>query len=720
MASRCLGIPEIALFVCAQLRRSKHFGTLASLALTCSATREPALDVLWEGQESIIPLLKTFPQHVVMYGCLTLADDISEADWEHVQSYSRRIRRLTLEADDGVLFGQGRKNGDDDDEDSASVSVEFETVQQLQTHAGSDPLLPNLWHLDCDSLDSSWLPLIPLFLNPSLRSLRLCPGAEEESMAVLATFPSKCPNLVTFDANWDEVNDTFTVQQSLFFFATGNHDIRADDDDEASDGDEHAVHSSPFEGDDENMDAALTEAAVRGSSEEFDDLDRQIAKWQEGMRNTFSRWSSLVSVDLPDADPIILAHLGRSSVLETLKVAVLFESEWKPATELAFAPLKYLKITTATPMCPHRIMRSMSSTPLRLKTVEITWEDLHGGDSDENRRRNLDAIAECVDAASLQNVSYLQDYNHGPWTPTHWTALPGDAIVQFTRFPNIMRFDVHSLAAAWPKLRIFSLDVKRALHLGRARARKPTLASLISFAHSCPRLSAFGVVLDAIHIPPLPTATSKSKHRKRTHPLTFHLYGSPIRNATHVTDFVCSVFKNRTCIRFGCRKWSDGQASPRARGGLGIATFTPSSPMPTFIDRIPRYPGRRAILESINFSAAANAAFSTITARCTQQLEALDEAGPSDSNVLALRILHVLDCSNSAIGEVLEAEMITTSEEQRLKIAEYYVARLADVFAGEVEEEKPVPAKKRARKPKCVVIVLRLWRAARRARRRQH
>ena len=62
MAPRCLEIPEILLLVCAELRTSKRLGTLASLASTCSATREPALDVLWEEQDSIVPLLQTLSQ----------------------------------------------------------------------------------------------------------------------------------------------------------------------------------------------------------------------------------------------------------------------------------------------------------------------------------------------------------------------------------------------------------------------------------------------------------------------------------------------------------------------------------------------------------------------------------------------------------------------------------------------------------------------------------
>ncbi|KAI5899497.1 uncharacterized protein SCHCODRAFT_01146571 [Schizophyllum commune H4-8] len=773
MAPRCLEIPEILLLVCAELRTSKRLGTLASLASTCSAMREPALDVLWEEQDSIVPLLQTLSQDRVSESVLTLERYISQADWDHMQYYARRIKRLTLEADDGMLCGIGsrRRDEDDDDDDEElydedrDYSIETSTLELLQSRAGHEPLLPNLRHLDYGELDSSWLPFITLFVNPSLQSLRIRPSIEDESMNILATLPSLCPNLITFNANWEEVNDGFCQDGGFMVFEFG---------DDGSDGGDDDGSSSSYADNGEFPAASELDVAARAESE---DPDKEIENWQAAMRETFCRWNSLVSLDLPDADPVILAHFGKSPVLETLKLAVLFEADWKHATEPAFPNLAHLKITTATPLCPPCIIRSLSSKPLHLKSIEITCEDLHGGDADENRRRVLDAIAECIDPATLQRISYLQVYRNGPFLPTHWRPLPGDSIVQLTRFPKITHFDVHCwvdvqdediamLAAAWPKLRVFSLDVKHPLHLGRARAVKPTINCLNSLATACPRLFALGLVLDAMDVPDLPEPHSDdAQTRKRKSPLILHLYGSPIKNANKAADYICSVFHKYANIKFGHSKWSDGQASPHiVTGELTNSTFF-GVPLPTLIDRTPKYSAasrksfspalhpastaarpvhlRESTMakldfdkQTVTYSKGTAAALLAIFTNCQEQLAALYDVGPSDNSVLAIRVLHVLQCSKAAVHEAIYAEWMTSSEEQRNKLAEYYWAEMAgtarDVYGAEMlmggpPEPQPEPPKKKKSSRKGCVMMLSLSfisltlydSAARRTRKRQ-
>ncbi|KAL1665863.1 hypothetical protein GGF50DRAFT_126081 [Schizophyllum commune] len=745
MAPRCLEIPEILLLVCAELRTSKRLGTLASLASTCSATREPALDVLWEEQDSIVPLLQTLSQDRATDSVLTLEHYISQADWDHMRCYARRIRKLTLDADDGMLSGTGSRRHDEDDDDEElydedrDYSIETSTLELLQSRAGRGPLLPNLRHLDYGELDSTWLPFITLFVNPSLQSLRIRPSIEDESMNILTTLPTLCPNLVTFDADWEEVNDGFCQDGGFMVFEFG---------DDGSDGGDDDGSSSSSEDNGETPDADVLGAAAQADS---DDPDKEIENWQAAMRETFCRWNSLVSLDLPDADPVILTHFGKSPVLETLKLAVLFEAEWKHATEPAFLNLAHLKITTATPLCPPRIIRSLSSKPLPLRSIEITCEDLHGGDADENKRRVLDAIAECVDPATLQRISYLQVYRNGPFLPTHWTALPADSILQFTRFSKITHFDVHCwvdvqdediamLAAAWPKLCVFSLDVKRPLHLGRTRAVKPTIGCLNYFATSCPRLSALGLVLDAMDIPdvpdPAPQDFSPTKPHKHKSPLVLHLYGSPIKNANKAADYICSVFHKYTNIKFGHSKWSDGQASPHIVTGEVTDTTFFGVPLPTFIDRTPRYPAasRKSLSpfllstitaarplhprvttmaklnfdkQTVTYSKGTAAALLAIFTNCQEQLAALYDVGPSDSSILAIRVLHVLQYSRAAVHEAIYAEWMTTSEEQRNKLAEYYWAEMAgtdrevygaEMLMGSPPQPRPEPPKEKKKK----------------------
>jgi hypothetical protein len=61
---KCLETPDLLEMICKALK--DDFGNhdkfaLSSLARTCRAFHEPALDILWHTLSSIVPLLKTFP-----------------------------------------------------------------------------------------------------------------------------------------------------------------------------------------------------------------------------------------------------------------------------------------------------------------------------------------------------------------------------------------------------------------------------------------------------------------------------------------------------------------------------------------------------------------------------------------------------------------------------------------------------------------------------------
>ncbi|KAH6874252.1 hypothetical protein BKA70DRAFT_1086362, partial [Coprinopsis sp. MPI-PUGE-AT-0042] len=52
---RCLEIPELFRWICKYF--SDHKGSLATLATTCRALRDPALDELWYDTRGLFPLL---------------------------------------------------------------------------------------------------------------------------------------------------------------------------------------------------------------------------------------------------------------------------------------------------------------------------------------------------------------------------------------------------------------------------------------------------------------------------------------------------------------------------------------------------------------------------------------------------------------------------------------------------------------------------------------
>ena len=60
----CLNVDEILRLVAYELVASEAEGTAAALARCCKTFEEPVLDVLWETQNQLTPLLKTFPRDV--------------------------------------------------------------------------------------------------------------------------------------------------------------------------------------------------------------------------------------------------------------------------------------------------------------------------------------------------------------------------------------------------------------------------------------------------------------------------------------------------------------------------------------------------------------------------------------------------------------------------------------------------------------------------------
>ena len=60
----CLNVDEILRLIARELVQSELNATAVSLACCCRSFEDPALDVLWEMQYRLTPLLKCFPQEV--------------------------------------------------------------------------------------------------------------------------------------------------------------------------------------------------------------------------------------------------------------------------------------------------------------------------------------------------------------------------------------------------------------------------------------------------------------------------------------------------------------------------------------------------------------------------------------------------------------------------------------------------------------------------------
>jgi hypothetical protein len=163
----CLRITEILLeifefvFIISETGRPD----LARLARTCRSFSEPALDVLWRDQSSLLPLVMCFPQHILdlfdivynhgafttqvvrLFGSLFDTGSLaslelqsqkfrtvpSVQDWERPLVYAKRIRVMTTPAD--IL-------------EIATHELHSSVFLTLHRSLPYKPLLPNLRHLN--------------------------------------------------------------------------------------------------------------------------------------------------------------------------------------------------------------------------------------------------------------------------------------------------------------------------------------------------------------------------------------------------------------------------------------------------------------------------------------------------------------------------------------------------------------------------------------------
>ncbi|KAJ7647962.1 hypothetical protein FB45DRAFT_894875 [Roridomyces roridus] len=176
-----LATPELAQLICEKLQEPEPVcreGTLASLAVTCRALREPALDALWRTQRGIQNIIKCLPSHLwelreglntdpelewhmtlreIKKGwpSLHIIGTIQPGDWTVPLSYSRRIKTLFISP-----F-------------PAQIQVPDVTVFEAIASTLPTPLFfPKLRSLHCRT-DEGLLPYMNLFLGTRMEFVHL-------------------------------------------------------------------------------------------------------------------------------------------------------------------------------------------------------------------------------------------------------------------------------------------------------------------------------------------------------------------------------------------------------------------------------------------------------------------------------------------------------------------------------------------------------------------
>ncbi|KAH7913867.1 hypothetical protein BJ138DRAFT_1177766 [Hygrophoropsis aurantiaca] len=140
--------------------------TLTALAVTCRTFQDPALAVRWRGLYGVKPLLLVFPRDLWLFSDDTDGDqdDVewelarlpSEEEWIRFERYTSRVRYIVIRTGDldGVVHVM------------AALSMKY------LPHP-SQLLFPRLQSLVWAGRGTAGLPLVHLFLPPSLRCLEL-------------------------------------------------------------------------------------------------------------------------------------------------------------------------------------------------------------------------------------------------------------------------------------------------------------------------------------------------------------------------------------------------------------------------------------------------------------------------------------------------------------------------------------------------------------------
>ncbi|KAJ7092117.1 hypothetical protein C8R43DRAFT_853958, partial [Mycena crocata] len=155
--------------------------TLAGLARTCKAFRDPALDLLWKSQSTVMNVLNCMPGDIwelldEMDGEERLKRPVLPADWERPLIYSHRVRHFKYQL-------------------SYSYPDSSAFYEMLRMCLPPTPLFPNIESLLWETCDAALLPHFRLFIGPRLTSLKISTFQSASHLSLLPSLAAQCPLL---------------------------------------------------------------------------------------------------------------------------------------------------------------------------------------------------------------------------------------------------------------------------------------------------------------------------------------------------------------------------------------------------------------------------------------------------------------------------------------------------------------------------------------------
>ncbi|KAF7355847.1 hypothetical protein MVEN_00913200 [Mycena venus] len=156
--------------------------TLAGLARTCKAFRDPALDLLWKSQCTVMNVLNCMPGDIWEVLDDTDAEEVRlkravlPTDWERPLIYSHRVRHFQYQL-------------------SYSYPDSAAFYEMLRMCLPPEPLFPNIESLLWETSDAALLPHFRLFIGPRLTSLTVSTFQSASHLSLLPTLATQCPLL---------------------------------------------------------------------------------------------------------------------------------------------------------------------------------------------------------------------------------------------------------------------------------------------------------------------------------------------------------------------------------------------------------------------------------------------------------------------------------------------------------------------------------------------
>ncbi|KAJ7897541.1 hypothetical protein B0H14DRAFT_2332455 [Mycena olivaceomarginata] len=154
---------------------------LAGLARTCKAFRDPALDLLWKSQCTVMNVLNCMPGDIWDVLDDTDAEErlkrpVLPSDWERPLIYSHRVRhfkyQLSYSYPDCAAF-----------------------YEMLRMCLPPEALFPNIESLLWETSDAALLPSLSPFIGPRLTSLTVSTFQSASHLSLLPALATQCPLL---------------------------------------------------------------------------------------------------------------------------------------------------------------------------------------------------------------------------------------------------------------------------------------------------------------------------------------------------------------------------------------------------------------------------------------------------------------------------------------------------------------------------------------------